>query len=79
MITGSASRAVGKRGGRGLARITEPISAQGTPFYRVMAHWPGVLSKFVTLRNAIWEEGRLEPSLKEEVRLLCAVMNQCHH
>ena len=62
-----------------MPRVPEPDGAEGTPFYRVMGYHPTILEKFVTLRDAYWEEGVLEHSLKELVRMLSATLNTCEH
>ncbi len=62
-----------------MPRVAEGPNATGTPLYRMMSHHPKILEKFIALRNAYWEEGIIEPKLKEEVRLLAANLNGCEH
>lgn len=62
-----------------MPRVPEAPGAEGTPFYRMMGYHPGILKKFVALRDAYWEEGVIEHSLKEQVRMLSATLNQCEH
>lgn len=44
-----------------------------------MSYHPAILEKFIALRNSYWEDGILEPRLKELVRLLSANINNCEH
>lgn len=62
-----------------MARVADAPGATGTPMYRVMSYHPEILEKFIQLRNSYWEDGILEPKLKELVRLLAANINNCDH
>lgn len=62
-----------------VARVADAPGATGTPMYRVMSYNPALLEKFIALRNSYWEDGILEPKLKELVRLLSANINNCEH
>lgn len=62
-----------------MARVSDAPQAMGTPMYRVMSYHPAILEKFIALRNSYWEDGILEPKLKELVRLLAANINNCEH
>jgi alkylhydroperoxidase family enzyme len=62
-----------------MPRVPEAAGAEGTPFYRIMGYHPTILEKFVAMRDAYWEEGVLDHSLKELVRMLSARLNSCDH
>ena len=62
-----------------MAKVPDAPGVEGTPFYRVMGYHPEILETFVAMRNTYWEQGMLEHSLKEQVRMLSATLNNCDH
>jgi alkylhydroperoxidase family enzyme len=48
-------------------------------FYRMLAHKPALLRAFTQLYGVIWEEGALEPRLKELAYLRTSIANGCDY
>jgi alkylhydroperoxidase family enzyme len=48
-------------------------------FYRMLAHKPALLRAFTQLYGAIWEDGALEPRLKELAYLRTSITNGCDY
>jgi hypothetical protein len=62
-----------------MARVPEVPGAQGTQFYRVMAHRPELLEHWHTMRQTIWERSLIGPGLIEQMRLMAALLQGCEH
>lgn len=48
-------------------------------FYRVLAHKPALLRAFTQLYGAIWDDGALDPRLKELAYLRISIVNGCDY
>jgi alkylhydroperoxidase family enzyme len=48
-------------------------------FYKVLAHKPALLRAFTQLYGAIWEDGALDPRLKELAYLRASIANGCEY
>jgi alkylhydroperoxidase family enzyme len=48
-------------------------------FYRVLAHKPALLRAFTQLYGAIWDDGALDPRLKELAYLRTSIVNACDY
>jgi len=48
-------------------------------FYKVLAHKPALLRAFTQLYGAIWEDGALDPRLKELAYLRTSIANGCEY
>jgi uncharacterized peroxidase-related enzyme len=48
-------------------------------FYKVLAHKPALLRAFTQLYGAIWDDGALDPRLKELAYLRASIVNGCDY
>jgi hypothetical protein len=48
-----------------------------TPFYKMLAHKPALLRAFTQMYGAVWDDGALDPGLKELAYLRASVVNGC--
>ena len=48
-------------------------------FYKVLAHKPALLRAFTQLHGAIWDDGALDPCLKELAYLRTSIANGCDY
>ena len=62
-----------------MTRVPEVAGAQGTQFYRVMAHRPELLERWHAMRETIWERNILGAGMIEQMRLMAALLQGCEH
>jgi alkylhydroperoxidase family enzyme len=48
-------------------------------FYKVLAHKPALLRVYTQLYGAIWDDGALDPRLKELAYLRTSIVNGCEY
>jgi len=48
-------------------------------FYKMLAHKPAVLRAFTQLYGAVWDDGALDPRLKELAYLRTSIANGCDY
>lgn len=58
-------------------RLPSAIPGQPESFASVLAHTPELIGRFFELYAEYWQNGRLEPALKEMTRLRNARITDC--
>lgn len=59
------------------ADLRPMMGGRAGEFIRAFAHQPDVLRSFLTFYNPLRDRGRLDPVLKETVRIRIAQLNGC--
>lgn len=63
-------------------RVFEGLAPQGevAPFFRMLAHKPGILRAYTQLTGALWaDDSALSPKMKDLAYLRASILNGCEY